>query len=156
MGERELVPGDVVSREPLQLDEIVAGARIAVTVREPRQAEHDAAVVRFVPEPEKAEGLDLESGLLADLASQRIERLLALVEEAAGQIPIAAPRLEAPAAEQHAPVVVKEHSLRAGHGACVGDEAARGALEARSVAGERGGAAGAILPAIDCTHDRTI
>lgn len=156
MGERELVPGDVVSREPLQLDEIVAGARIAVTACEPRQAEDDAAFVRLVPEAEKGERLDLESGLLADLASQRLERLLALLEEAAGQIPVAAPRLEATAAEQYAPVVVEEHGLRAGHGARVRDEAACGALEARSIAGEHGGAAGAILPAVEHTHDPTI
>src|SRR5438093_3041224 len=156
MREGELVPGDLAGREPLQLDEVVARPRIASTTREPRQAEDDAAVVGLVPETEEPERLDLEAGLFADFAPQRFQRLLALLEKAAGQIPTAAPRLEAAAAEQHASLVVEEYRLRSRHGARVGDEAAGGAGEPRSVAGERRGAAGTILPGVERTHDPTI
>ena len=57
--------------------------------------------------------LDVESRLLAELAAQAVERRLGLVEEAARQVPVAAPRLERAACEQH-PAVALEDALDAG------------------------------------------
>src|SRR5437773_11315109 len=83
LGRRKLVV-----REPPQLDEVVAGALLAPgRPREPGEAEHGAARVVLGPHAEELERLDLQACLLAQLAAKRVERILALVEEAAGNVP---------------------------------------------------------------------
>jgi hypothetical protein len=150
--------GEVVGRrqvfglEPLQLHEVVTGTRVAARAGRPRETEDDAAVVRLEPVSEKPGRLDLERGLLADLAPQRIERMLVLVEKAARKIPETGPGILPPPAEQHAPVLVETDRLRAGHRVRVGDETARGTLRAIRGPVDSLAADGTERPAVENTH----
>jgi hypothetical protein len=153
MREGELVPPRQVFRlEPLQLHEVVTGARVAVRVCRPRETEDDAAVVRLEPVTEEPCGLDLERGLLADLSTQRIERVLVFVEKAAREVPEAGPGILRPPTEQHAPAFVEADRLRAGDGVRVGDEPARGALRAVCGPLDSLAADGTEPPAVEDTH----
>ena len=58
--------------------------------------------------------LDLETGLLAQLADEGVEWMLVLLEEAAGEVPEADARIEGPPAEQQAAVALDERL----HGRC--------------------------------------
>src|SRR5205085_7188377 len=153
---RELVPRELVLGKPSQLGEVVGRTRYAARACNPRQAQNGPAVVRLVPEPEEAQRLDLEARFLTDLPPQSCERLFALVEEAAGQVPVAGVRLEPATAEQDSVVVVEHDRFRARHRIRIRDETARGALETPCVTGERRCAARAILPIIKQAHERTI
>src|SRR5438105_13828147 len=86
--------GQSVRLEPAQLDEIGPRARVAAATGSPGEAEDDAAVVRLEPEAEEVDRLDFERGLLADLATQCVDWMLVLVQEAAGEIPAAGARIE--------------------------------------------------------------
>jgi hypothetical protein len=153
MREGELVrPGQVFRLEPLQLDEVVTGACVAAGACRPRKTEDDAAVVRLEPVTEEPCGLDLERGLLADLATQRVEWVLVLVEKAAREIPEAGPGVLRPPAEQHAPAVVEADRLRAGDWVRVGHETARGALRAICRPLDSLAADGTEPPAVEGTH----
>jgi len=145
-------PGKLVRLEPAQLDQIVTGTRLTRGPCGPREAQHDAAVVGLEPEPEEVERLDLERRLLAGLAPQRVERMLVLVEEAAGEVPEARPRIEGATAEQHPPASVEAHCLCSRNRVRIPDVAARAALGAvlyllDSLAAERTEA-----PAVERTH----
>ena len=64
--------------------------------------------VRLHPDAEELDRLDLEAGLLAQLAAERVERVLVLLEEAAGNVPAGRARVVAAASEQHAAVALDE------------------------------------------------
>jgi hypothetical protein len=99
--ERELAGRrQLVRLEPAHLDQIIGRARFSARARGPRKAEDDAAVVRLQPVAEKFLRLDLEPGLLMDLAPERIEWMLVLVQKAARQIPEALTWIERAAPEQ--------------------------------------------------------
>ena len=142
----------LVGREPPQLDEIVGRSAVTVHARRPRQAEHDTAVVRLEPVAEESERLDLEAGLLADLTAQRVERELVLVQEAAGQIPLARAGSERAAAQQHAAARVEAHGLDARNRVRVGDIAARAAFRAVVELVDSLAADGTEPPAVERTH----
>ncbi len=153
MREGELVgSGQLMRLEPVHLDEVVAGPRLARRASRPREAEHDPPVVRLDPVAEELGRLDLERGLLADLSTQRIERMLVLVQEAAGKIPEARSRVERTTAEQHAPTGVEANRLRAGHGVRVAHVAARPALGAVLDLLDSLAADGAEPPTVESAH----
>ena len=110
MPERELVVRrQLVRREPGQLRDVVGRTlRAAGDARVPGQAEHDPVLVRLHPDADEALRLDLEPGLLAQLAHDGVERMLVLLEEAAGQVPEADARVEGPPYEQQAAVALDE------------------------------------------------
>ena len=118
----------LVRLEPVHLDQVVGGACFSACARGPGETEDDPAVVRLQPVAEKFLWLDLEPGLLADLAPQRIGWMLILVQEASRQIPEALTGIERAAPEQHAAPIVETDRLRTGNGIRVADVAARAAL----------------------------
>jgi hypothetical protein len=71
--------------EPGELLDVVGGAGVAVARDEPGQPEHEVVVVRLEVRPEPLDRLDLEPGLLPELARQTRERLFALLEEASSR-----------------------------------------------------------------------
>jgi hypothetical protein len=151
--ERELVgTRQLVWSEPAELDEIVAGTRIAAHARGPRETENDATVVGLEPEAEKGGRFELELGLFAHLASKRVERMLVLVEEAAGKIPKTGGRIDGAPSEQHAPPPVEADRLRSGDGVRVRDEAAARANDAIVGALDSLGAHGTEPPAVESAH----
>ena len=118
----------LVRLEPVHFDQVVGRACLSARARSPGQAEDDPAVVRLQPVAEKFLWLDLEPGLLADLAPQRVEWMLILVQEASRQIPEALTGIERAAPEQHTAPIVETDRLRTGNGIRVADVAARAAL----------------------------
>jgi hypothetical protein len=92
--------------EPAHLHEIVAGPGIPAGLRRPREAEDDPSVVWLEPEPEEVDWLDLECGLLTDLAPQSLERMLVLVKKATGQIPKTFTGIDRSPAQEHPPLLV--------------------------------------------------
>jgi hypothetical protein len=84
--------------------------RLAVGADDPGQAEHEVLVVRIEERAEPLDRLDLEPRLFAELAAQAVERLLALLEEPAGESQW--PRRSARGVRQH-PAVALEDALDA-------------------------------------------
>src|SRR3954469_13087276 len=68
--------------------------------------------------------LHLEPGLLEQLAAQRLERMLALLDEASGQVPGALERRPRPPDEKHPTRVVGDDGTGCRGRVRVGDEAA--------------------------------
>jgi hypothetical protein len=135
--ERELGRArQLVRLEPAEFDEVVPGARLPRHECGPRETENDASVVRLEPEAEELERVELERGLLPDLAPQSVDGMLVLVQETAGQVPAPGARIDGAPAEQHASACVEAHSLGGGDGVRVGDVTA-------------GGANNTVLPALD-------
>jgi hypothetical protein len=153
MGERELARRrQLVGREPAQLDEVVARLPVAVGPRRPGETENDPAVVRLEPVSEKLLGLDLERRLFQDLAPQRVEGKLVLVQKAARQVP--EPRcgiLRAPP-EQHTPRCVEADRFDTGNRVRVADVAARPALHPFTEVVDSLGADGTEAPPVESTH----
>ncbi len=118
----------LVRIEPADLHEIVTGPGIAAGLRRPREAEDDPSVVWLEPEPEEVDWLDLERGLLTDLAPQSVERMLVLVEKATGQIPKTLSGIDGSPAQQHPPLLVEADGLCAWNGVGIADVATRAAL----------------------------
>ena len=112
MRERELGSiGKPIGVEPVQLDEVVLRPSIAPRPGDPREAEHDPAVVGLEPEPEKIERFDLERRFLMHLSAERLEGMFVLVHEAAGQVPQTTTGIEGPAPEQDASAFVEADRL---------------------------------------------
>src|SRR6187401_3050706 len=90
--ERELVQaGQLVAPEPAQVVDVVRGSRLAADrARNPveveRRLRRRVAAVAVHPGAEELQRLDLEPRLLAQLAAQAVERVLAFLEEAAGSV----------------------------------------------------------------------
>ena len=125
-------------------------------MRRPREREHGPLTVRFEPEPEEVDRLDLERSLFTDLASQAVERMLVLVEKPAGQIPEVLAGIERATPEEHPPLLVETDRLSAGNGVRVADVAAGRALGTvldlvDSLAANRTEA-----PVVERTHGRTM
>src|SRR5438105_12771761 len=97
--ERELVrSGELVGLEPGELADVVGRLRLAADhacrpVEVERRLRGRVAAVAVHPDSEELERLDLEAGLLPQLAAQAVQRVLALLEEAAGNVPAALDRL---------------------------------------------------------------
>src|SRR5262249_9567240 len=106
--ERDLVVGrQLCWSEPGKLRDVVVGPRLAcdhsrrpVQVQRPRSLLTVAVAIH--PGADELERLDLETRLLAELAAKRVERVLALLEEASGQVPLSPLGLDRPPSEQEA------------------------------------------------------
>ena len=146
----------LVRLEPVHLDQVVGGACFSARPRGPGKAEDDPAVVRLQPVAEKFLRLDLEPGLLADLAPQRVEWMLILVQEASRQIPEALTGIERAAPEQHTAPIVETDRLCTGNGIRVADVAARAALGAVFDLLDSLAADGTEAPTVQSTHGRDI
>ena len=110
--ERHL-PGQFVAREPAQLGNVVRRDRLPFAPHDPRDGENVPPRVRLDVDTHQLDGLDVEPRLLAELAAQSRDRVLGLTEKAPGDVPMAEPRLEPAAGEQHLPVTL-EDSLHPG------------------------------------------
>ncbi len=96
--------GQLLGAKPGELVDIVGRMRLALCGHEPGEAEHAAAEVGIDICADPLERLHLEPRLLEELAAQTVERLLALLEEAAREIPESERRLDPAAPEQNLPV----------------------------------------------------
>ena len=99
-------------------------------------------------------GSIVEPRLLPELAAQAVDRRLGLLEEAAGQVPVAAPRLERAACEQHAAVAL-EDALDAGDRVGPVPLAARVAAQMIRLVCEAPTTAGTETPPYERTHGGT-
>ena len=136
-------------REPGQLDQVVTRPLHASGhLREPGEAQHRAAPVRLVPRAEELHCADLEAGLLPHLAPQSLDCVLALVQEAARQVPAPGAGIGAPPPEQHA-TVAHDDRLRAGHGIRPVALVASLAVQMIARAAEPSAAAGTEAPAVE-------
>jgi hypothetical protein len=145
--------GQLVRLEPVHLDQVVGGAGLPTRPRRPRETEHDAPGVRLQPVAEELLRLDLEPRLFPDLASQRVERKLVLVEKPARQIPETGSGIVRAAAEQNAASCVETDSLGAGDGIRVPDVPAGAALGAVLDLLDSLAADGTEAPAVQSTHE---
>ena len=158
MPERELAVGrQLVRREPGQLRDVVGGSLDAVkNARVPGQTEDGAALVAGLhPDADEALRLDLEPGLLAQLAHDGVERMLVLLEEAAGEVPGADARLEGPPPEQQ-PAVALDERLHGRGGIRPDDVAAARADEAVTEMLALDAAARAEPPTVEDAHGATV
>lgn len=95
-------------RKPPQLLDVVGRDGVTVATHDPRDGEHVPSVVRLDVDSHELDGLDLEPGLLEELTAKSGDRVLGLAEEATGEVPVAAPRLERAAREQHTAVPLED------------------------------------------------
>jgi hypothetical protein len=98
------------------------------------------------------DGLDLEPGLLAELAAQAVHRRLGLIEDAARQVPVTTARLICPAREQDATVAL-EDALHARDRVRPVTLAAGCAHKMIPGPGEFSAAAGTEAPVVQDTHE---
>jgi Cyclic nucleotide-binding domain len=151
--ERELRRArELVRTEPAQLGEVIARPGLAAPSSRPGEAEDDPAVVRLEPETEKLDRLDLERRLLPDFAPQRVEGVLVLVQEAAGQVPEPLAGIEGAAPEQDATELVEAHCLGARDRVRVGDIAAGSAFHPVVELLDSLAADGTEAPTVECAH----
>ena len=155
MGERErLRRRQFVRLEPAHFNEVVPGTGLPTSAGAPRQAEHDPAVVGLQPVTEEVAGLDLQHRLFPHLAPQPVQRVLALVQEPAREIPHPCARIPRTAAEQDAAVLVEANGLGRRHGVRVTDVAARPALGAVIDLLDSLAAHGTEAPTVESAHER--
>src|SRR5207247_4762365 len=108
------------SADTAQHDKVAPASRLAAgTPGHPRKTQHRPVPVGLHPGAEELDRLRLEARLLEQLAAEAVEWVLALVEEAAGEVPEAGGRIVRTAAEQHASVLLhprlrSRHRLRTG------------------------------------------
>jgi hypothetical protein len=126
----------LVGREPADLRDVVCRDRISFGPRGPVQVQRVLATAVFSvavhPDADEAFGLDVETRLLAELAPDRVERVLALVHEAAGEVPpVFVGRVGAAREQQPARLVAHEGGRRHAR-VRVDDVAAGRALDLRA------------------------
>jgi hypothetical protein len=105
--ERELVvAGQLVGCEPADLSDVVGRAlRAAGDPCIPGQAENGAALVsRLHPDAHEAERFDVQARLLAELAHEAVEWVLALLEKPSRKVPQPGARVARASAEEELPV----------------------------------------------------
>src|SRR5918994_5648433 len=134
MPEGELVARDLGRIEPAQLGDVVVGRRLAHEdprrpVEVQRRGPRLVLAVAVNPDTEKLERFDLDSSLLLQLATDGVERMLGLVEEATWKIPFA---FEGPArtpGEEQAAIIVDAERACGGLGVRVRAETTGLALD---------------------------
>src|SRR5579862_1443195 len=155
VGERHL-GRQLAGPEPAQLLDVVGGRGLAVAADEPRQPEHEGAVVGLDMRAEELERFDLDPRLLAELAPEAVDRVLALLEKPARDVPEPLPRLSLPARQQHLPVALEEALGRRRRVRPVAGAAGSTAGMAAVEAGELAAAAWAEPPAVEDAHGARI
>src|SRR6187431_2887466 len=161
MCERKLLSRDLVRSKPTELRDVVG--RLRVSVDDPgRPVEIQGRLSRAVPfvavdpDSEELERLDGDAGFLPQLPADAVERMLLLVEEPAGEVPLALERIDRPTREQEAPLAVHADRTRGRLGARIGAEAAVSALGHPCVDFDLRCAARAVLPLVELAHVGTI
>ncbi len=147
LGRRRLVP-----REPAKLGDVVGRRRLARDdARLPHEVEHarglGAFAVRVDERTEERSRLDLDARLLVELATQGVERVLSLVDEASEHVPEACVRIVGAASEEHAARIVEDERRDGRRRVRVVDEPARRAFDLALVVLHSGPAARAPAPA---------
>jgi hypothetical protein len=158
VAERELVVArQLVRGEPGELGDVVGGPlRATDDASIPGQAEDGSPLVAGLhPDADERLRLDLEAGLLAQLANEGVQGMLVLLEEAAGKVPQADARLERPPPEEE-PAVALDERLHRGRRVRPDDVAARRAIEAIAEVLALDATARAEPPAVEDAHGGTV
>src|SRR5262249_19697129 len=108
--------------------------------------------VAVEPGAEESRRLDLEPGLLAQFAAQRVDGMLGLVEKAAGHVPRAAVGIAGATDEQQPPFRIDEQRTHGRLRVRVRDQAGGRALDALVRVFELRRAPWAVPPAVDSAH----
>jgi hypothetical protein len=155
--ERDVVPRDLVRVEERELEDVVVGC--GHSVGDPRAPVEihgrDLSQLGPVPVHEDADELGVaqaDSRLLAQLPVKRVERMLALFDEAARQVQLAGGRLVRSPREHHAALVVDHQGGCGGLRVRVLDEPALGAFDAALIAPDRRPAERAAPPGVELSH----
>src|SRR5207247_7858190 len=98
---------------------------------------------------EEAAGVEVDAGLLLDLAAEAVERMFALCEESADEIPPSSPRVESAPGEEHAALVVLGERTRRDGRVRVQEEPARCAIDDIGAAGKLTAAPPTPLPPVE-------
>src|SRR5579864_3954281 len=93
--------GQLVRAEPRELLDVVGRNRLPLAAHEPAHPEHEVRVVGLEMRAEPFDRLDLDSRLLAELTLEPFDRLLALLEKPAGDVPVPSSRLDPAPREEH-------------------------------------------------------
>lgn len=159
MPKRELVERDLVGREPTKLRDVVG--RLGLTLDDascPVEVERGrprlVLAVMVDPDTQVVDRLDHGSGLFLQLASDPLEGMLGLVQEASGEIPVARKGVSGPAGKHDPTLTVDAERARCGLRARIVTEAAGGALGPPLIDFDLRRAAGAILPLVQLAHGR--
>src|ERR671925_1013434 len=147
----------LVGREEAKLEDVVG--RLGRTVADPRAPVEvqrgDLAVARAVPVHEDPDELGLAEAdprFLAELAVQRVDRVPALLDEPAGEIPLAGARLGGAPAEHNSAVVVDDESRSSRLRIRVRHEATLPALDLHAVRANPGAAPRTVPPGLQVAH----
>jgi hypothetical protein len=160
LGHRDLVERrQLVTREPAELGDVVGRMLISpYDPRPPHEVQDDPSSAAFaVRHHERAEPLgrlDPQAGFLDELAAQGIDRVLVLVEEAAGEVPHARVRLPGSAGEQYPPGLVGAERAGSGRRIRPRDVAARRTRNPILRRHDGRGAPGAVPPLVQESHAR--
>ena len=161
-GERE-VSGrrELVRSEPAELGDVVRGDRLPlVHLDRPVDVQRGGGVGRVAvdvhPDADEAHRPGDEPGLLLELATKPVERVLALLEEPAGTVPEPEVGLDRPTGEEQPALGVLDEGADARRRVGVVRRAAAGAVQVRLLAHERRLASGAGLPAMEEPHLATV
>ena len=144
-------------REPGELGDVVRGSFGAPgDPSVPGEAEDSPPLIPGLhPDADELPWLDVEPGLLLQLPDERVERMLVLLEEAAGQIPEPGARLVRAAAEQQPPFPLDER-LHSRRGVRPDDVTARGTGDVVASMLALGAAAWTEPPAVEDAHGATV
>ena len=159
---RELLPGwKLVTWKPAELGDVVGGLGVAIHDRRfPDEVENSGVIVtRPVPievHAEELARLDLDARLLAELSTERGERLLVLVQEASWGVPATRVGLVSATRQEQPPFVVDDESRDRGYGVRVLDEAACSTLDASLLVRQLRSTARAEEPAGQDAHAGTV
>src|SRR4029450_7864005 len=108
------------------------------------------------PDAEEALVSDLDPGLLAQLPFDAVQRILALFEEAARQVPLPGEGILRALTEENAPPVVDDNPGRGRVRVRIGGEAAVRTFETAGGRRDRCRAPGAVSPLVHLAHPATI
>ncbi len=141
----------------MQLGDVVGCAQLAVVhASEPEQVQGRAAAVVTGPSAEEATEVDFDAGLLSHFASDTLDRILALHEKTADDVPQTAEGLVRAAREQHTAVIVLGQCARSDRRVRVEVEAARPALDDPVAARKLMTAPRTERPSVEHRHARTL
>jgi hypothetical protein len=159
--ERKLVGRNVVRAEPPELGDVVGrlGCPFTQTRRVVDVQRRDVAapvLVAIHPDPEQLLVGEADPRFLPELAPDTVEWMLALLEKAAREIPLAGRRIVGALAEENPAFLVDDEGRGSWCGVGKRDEPALRTLEPAVLRLDRRGAHGAVLPVVELAHAATI
>src|SRR5215211_5910926 len=154
-----LVRGQIMRPEPAQLAHVVRRRRLAREhARRPVEVQRRRRVLVLAVgvdlDRDEVERLDLEPRLLPELPDDRRARMLALLQEAAGEIPLALVRSYGAAREEDPPLLVEDDGARGRLRVRVPGEPAGRAVDPALAVRELRAAPGTPLPRTEHAHLR--